>query len=178
MKEGRQSECEKAIPEWAPLHGSDWLAMGHTSKANIPEISVFYVRAATMSWGNNNKGTLSLGSRRGLLAYVYSGVFVWSNTNECLSGGNCSYIVRLSVRDLHGPTPSSHAYSANWFCRTRTIDSRYIFQDISVACGICYAYRLDAQIPDQVCEDSRCAQPFHQTCLYEVRNSSRVCNKL
>ena len=24
--------------------------------------------------------------------------------NECLSGGNCSYIVRLSVRDLHGPT--------------------------------------------------------------------------
>ena len=30
--------------------------MGHTSKANIPEISVFYVRAATMSWGNNKKG--------------------------------------------------------------------------------------------------------------------------
>ena len=26
------------------------------------------------------------------------------NTNECLSGGNCSYIVRLSVGDLHGPT--------------------------------------------------------------------------
>ena len=24
--------------------------------------------------------------------------------NECLSGGNCSYIVRLSVRELHGPT--------------------------------------------------------------------------
>ena len=24
--------------------------------------------------------------------------------NECLSGGNGSYIVRLSVRDLHGPT--------------------------------------------------------------------------
>ena len=24
--------------------------------------------------------------------------------NECLSGGNCSYIVWLSVRDLHGPT--------------------------------------------------------------------------
>ena len=28
------------------------------------------------------------------------------DTNECLSGGNCSYIVRLSVRDLHGPTVS------------------------------------------------------------------------
>ena len=26
------------------------------------------------------------------------------NTTECLSGGNCSYIVRLNVRDLHGPT--------------------------------------------------------------------------
>ena len=49
-----------------------------------------------------------------------------------------------------------------------------VFQDISVACGICFAYRLDAQIPDQVCEDSRCAQPFHQTCLYEVCNSSPV----
>ena len=42
---------------------------------------------------------------RGLLAYVYSGV----SNKECirsevtLSGGNCSYIVRLSVRDLHGP---------------------------------------------------------------------------
>ena len=45
---------------------------------------------------------LGLWCRRGLLACVYSGVFVWMN--ECLSGGNCSYIVRLSVRDLHGPT--------------------------------------------------------------------------
>ena len=52
--------------------------------------------------------------------------------------------------------------------------SHNCFQDISVACGICYAYRLDAQIPDQVCEDSRCAQPFHQTCLYEVCNSSPI----
>ena len=26
--------------------------------------------------------------------------------NECSSGGNCSYIVRLSVCDLHGPTKS------------------------------------------------------------------------
>ena len=27
--------------------------------------------------------------------------------NACLSGGNCSYIVRLSVRDLHGPTDTN-----------------------------------------------------------------------
>ena len=60
----------------------------------------------------NNKGVWSFGSRRGLLAYVYSGVFVWMNTTECLSGGNCSYIVRLSVRDLHGPT--SPFFHLNW----------------------------------------------------------------
>ena len=49
----------------------------------------------------NNKGALSLGSRRGVLAYVYSGVFVWMSA---LVAGSGSYIVRLSVRDLHGPT--------------------------------------------------------------------------
>ncbi|XP_048373978.1 E3 ubiquitin-protein ligase FANCL isoform X2 [Sphaerodactylus townsendi] len=39
--------------------------------------------------------------------------------------------------------------------------------DFSMDCGICYAYRLDGAIPDQVCDDSRCGQPFHQACLYE-----------
>ena len=65
--------------------------MGHTSKANIPEISVFYVRAATMSWGNNNEGIFGPFSRRGLLAYVYSGV---SLTKNALVVGIGSYIVR------------------------------------------------------------------------------------
>ena len=51
--------------------------------------------------GMNNKGAWSFGSRRGLLAYVYSGV---SLTMNALVAGNGSYIVRLSVRDLHGPT--------------------------------------------------------------------------
>ncbi|XP_070576805.1 E3 ubiquitin-protein ligase FANCL-like [Ptychodera flava] len=40
-------------------------------------------------------------------------------------------------------------------------------QDFSMECGICYSYRLDTAIPDQVCNDPRCGQPFHQTCLYE-----------
>ena len=31
--------------------------------------------------------------------------------NACLSGGNCSYIVRLSVRDLHGPTGGKIMFS-------------------------------------------------------------------
>ena len=58
-----------------------------------------------MSWGNDNKGFCVLPlCRRGLLAYVYSGVSNKECMNECLSGGNGSYIVRLSVRDLHGPT--------------------------------------------------------------------------
>ena len=35
-------------------------------------------------------------------------------------------------------------------------------------CGICYAYRLNDLIPDKACDDSRCGQPFHSLCLYEV----------
>ena len=52
----------------------------------------------------NNKGVWSFGSRRGLLAYVYNGV---SLTMNALVAGSGSYIVRLSVRDLHGPTLST-----------------------------------------------------------------------
>ena len=50
----------------------------------------------------DNKGCLVLGCRRGLLAYVYNGVSLIMN--DALVAGNGSYIVRLSVRDLHGPT--------------------------------------------------------------------------
>uniref|UniRef100_UPI003590102B E3 ubiquitin-protein ligase FANCL-like isoform X1 n=1 Tax=Myxine glutinosa TaxID=7769 RepID=UPI003590102B len=39
--------------------------------------------------------------------------------------------------------------------------------DFSLECGICYMYRLDSSLPDQVCDDPRCGQPYHQTCLYE-----------
>eukprot|EP00743_Colponemidia_sp_Colp-15_P008889 GILK01009699.1.p1 GENE.GILK01009699.1~~GILK01009699.1.p1 ORF type:complete len:368 (-),score=36.96 GILK01009699.1:22-1125(-) len=34
-------------------------------------------------------------------------------------------------------------------------------------CGICYSYRLDDAIPDRVCENFRCGQPFHHVCLSE-----------
>ena len=40
-------------------------------------------------------------------------------------------------------------------------------EDFSVECGICYAYRLDNAIPESACDDPRCAQPFHTSCLYE-----------
>ncbi|XP_055234837.2 E3 ubiquitin-protein ligase FANCL isoform X4 [Gorilla gorilla gorilla] len=39
--------------------------------------------------------------------------------------------------------------------------------DFTMDCGICYAYQLDGTIPDQVCDNSQCGQPFHQICLYE-----------
>ncbi|XP_063247487.1 E3 ubiquitin-protein ligase FANCL isoform X2 [Prinia subflava] len=39
--------------------------------------------------------------------------------------------------------------------------------DFARDCGICYAYRLDGSVPDRVCDDPRCGQPFHQACLYE-----------
>nr|XP_028688303.1 E3 ubiquitin-protein ligase FANCL isoform X4 [Macaca mulatta] len=39
--------------------------------------------------------------------------------------------------------------------------------DFTMDCGICYAYQLDGAIPDQVCDNSQCEQPFHQICLYE-----------
>merc|ERR1712013_607403 len=40
-------------------------------------------------------------------------------------------------------------------------------EDWSVECGICYSYRLGDQLPTKTCDDSRCCQPFHLTCLYE-----------
>ncbi|XP_041353339.1 E3 ubiquitin-protein ligase FANCL-like isoform X2 [Gigantopelta aegis] len=40
-------------------------------------------------------------------------------------------------------------------------------EEFSMECGICYAYRLEREIPDKVCDDSRCGQPFHRSCLYE-----------
>ncbi|XP_061197369.1 E3 ubiquitin-protein ligase FANCL-like [Saccostrea echinata] len=40
-------------------------------------------------------------------------------------------------------------------------------EDFSADCGICYSYRLGMEIPEEVCNDSRCGQPFHQTCLIE-----------
>ena len=43
-----------------------------------------------------------------------------------------------------------------------------LLQDFSIECGICYAYRLEDHIADQVCDDVRCGQNYHQVCLYEV----------
>lgn len=57
-----------------------------------------------------------------------------------------------------------------WMIQNETLNiSIPVFaQSFSIECGICYSYRLEDSIPDQVCNDPRCGQPFHQVCLYEV----------
>jgi E3 ubiquitin-protein ligase FANCL len=56
-------------------------------------------------------------------------------------------------------------------------------EDVSVECGVCYAYRLAGHaagaesFPDVVCENKCCRQSFHHTCLHEwlrTLPSSRV----
>ncbi|XP_054885845.1 E3 ubiquitin-protein ligase FANCL [Poeciliopsis prolifica] len=54
------------------------------------------------------------------------------------------------VLEIEFPSPATHEKSS-----------------FNVECGICYSYRLEDTIPDQVCNDPRCGQPFHQACLYE-----------
>ncbi|KAK5829386.1 WD-repeat region-domain-containing protein [Linnemannia elongata] len=39
--------------------------------------------------------------------------------------------------------------------------------DINVGCGICYSFRFEGQVPDQLCSQAKCQQPFHRVCLYE-----------
>ncbi|KAJ8309595.1 hypothetical protein KUTeg_014469 [Tegillarca granosa] len=40
-------------------------------------------------------------------------------------------------------------------------------EEFSGECGICYSYRLESEIPDEACNDTRCGQPFHRSCLFE-----------
>ena len=37
----------------------------------------------------------------------------------------------------------------------------------NLECGICYCYKLEQSFPVISCEDSRCCQCFHESCLYE-----------
>ena len=72
MKEGWQSECEKAIPdELLSTLPIDWQRVTHPRLIFLR--SQCFIQAATMSWGNN-KNAIVPWCRRGLLAYVYKGV--------------------------------------------------------------------------------------------------------
>uniref|UniRef100_A0A8P4GKT0 E3 ubiquitin-protein ligase FANCL n=1 Tax=Dicentrarchus labrax TaxID=13489 RepID=A0A8P4GKT0_DICLA len=73
------------------------------------------------------------------------------NANMQLWNPDSSVLHNLrDVLEIEFPSPATHEKSS-----------------FSVECGICYSYRLEAAIPDQVCNDPRCGQPFHQACLYE-----------
>ncbi|XP_035027874.2 E3 ubiquitin-protein ligase FANCL isoform X1 [Hippoglossus stenolepis] len=73
------------------------------------------------------------------------------NSNMHLWNPDSSVLRNLrDVLEIEFPSPATHEKS-----------------DFSTECGICYSYRLEAAIPDQVCNDPRCGQPFHQACLYE-----------
>ncbi|MBN3304823.1 FANCL ligase, partial [Amia calva] len=73
------------------------------------------------------------------------------NANIHLWNPECSVLQNMKdILEIEFPTAASHE-KANF----------------SMECGICYSYRLDSATPDQVCNDPRCGQPFHQACLYE-----------
>lgn len=73
------------------------------------------------------------------------------NSNMHTWNPECTVLQNLKeVLEIDFPVPSTHEIS-----------------NLSMECGICYAYRLDSAVPDQVCDDSRCGQPFHQACLLE-----------
>uniref|UniRef100_A0A1A8RUG0 E3 ubiquitin-protein ligase FANCL n=1 Tax=Nothobranchius rachovii TaxID=451742 RepID=A0A1A8RUG0_9TELE len=73
------------------------------------------------------------------------------NANMHMWNPDSSVFTNLQdVLEIEFPSPTSHEKSS-----------------FSIECGICYSYRLGTAIPDQVCNDPRCGQPFHQACLYE-----------
>lgn len=62
-----------------------------------------------------------------------------------------------------------YVFAQNGWYNIKPYASPYLcLQSFSIECGICYSYRLEDSIPDQVCNDPRCGQPFHHVCLYEV----------
>jgi len=50
-------------------------------------------------------------------------------------------------------------------------------EDLNVTCGICYSYRLEQDIPDVSCDDSRCGQTYHNSCLVEWLRSLPTCRQ-
>ncbi|XP_024152764.1 E3 ubiquitin-protein ligase FANCL [Oryzias melastigma] len=83
------------------------------------------------------------------------------NANMHLWNPDSSVLHNLrDVLEIEFPSPATHEKSS-----------------FSVECGICYSYRLESAIPDQVCNDPRCGQPFHQACLYEWLRALPTCRQ-
>jgi len=49
--------------------------------------------------------------------------------------------------------------------------------EMNVTCGICYCYRLDDDIPEVSCDDVRCGQTYHNSCLEEWLRSLPSCRQ-
>ena len=51
-------------------------------------------------------------------------------------------------------------------------DENSIEETFEVDCGICYVYQLGDSIPTEICDNSKCSQPFHKECLTEHLQTS------
>ncbi|KAF9967758.1 hypothetical protein BGZ70_008310 [Mortierella alpina] len=86
---------------------------------------------------------------------------------RCALGNHCSLQIvvdPLSPRlmpetRLFGPT----AKLTNGFPSPANVTK----DEMNIECGICYSFRYEGQVPDQLCSHVKCQQPFHRICLYE-----------
>ena len=40
-------------------------------------------------------------------------------------------------------------------------------EEFQLECGICYSYRLETAVPENICDNSKCNKVFHSVCLTE-----------
>ncbi|KAF9585314.1 hypothetical protein BGW38_002927 [Lunasporangiospora selenospora] len=116
---------------------------------------------------------------------------------RCALGNHCSVQMTIDPRNprilpiirLFGPTSAVEALRTKLHQNTGLWDSSELVCDnmqilleldngfptpgnaskdeLNIECGICYSYRFEGQIPNQLCSHQKCQQPFHRACLYE-----------
>jgi len=77
----------------------------------------------------------------------------WNNNDSLLEN-------LQSVLGITFPSPATHSK-----------------EDITMTCGICYSYRLNDEIPECTCDDPRCGQTYHNSCLAEWLRSLSTCRQ-
>mmetsp|Transcript_47957 Transcript_47957/g.94170 ORF Transcript_47957/g.94170 Transcript_47957/m.94170 type:complete len:278 (+) Transcript_47957:32-865(+) len=40
-------------------------------------------------------------------------------------------------------------------------------EEYNIECGVCYTFQLGQEVPDSVCDNTKCARCFHRSCLYD-----------
>ena len=101
-KGGNRSVKRQSLSELLSTDLTDWQWATHPRLIFLRS-QCFMSELPPCHGAMDNKG-LCLWCRRGLLAYVYNGVFVWMHA---LVAGSGSYIVRPCGHDLHGPTKTT-----------------------------------------------------------------------